>query len=179
VILLALQYFFAILLALAGLHKLLHGDVFRKALAGYGLLPSRLVRPVSILLALVELVVAITLLASAALAWTAGAAALLFAMYGFAMALALWRGQGQFGCGCNWGKQQDALQGWMVVRNLAFAILLLIIATVRPANNAEMFDYLNAAFAGLALNFFYLAGPVVQRNQQLQKKLREEVWTNV
>lgn len=178
-ILLALQYFFAILLALAGMHKLLHGEVLRTALTGYGLLPSRAVKPVSILIALIELAVAMTLLASTALTWTAGAAGLLFAIYGFAMALALRRGQGQNGCGCTWGKQQEALQGWMVLRNLAFAILLLIIATVHSAHNPEMFDHLNAAFAGLALNFIYLAGPVVQRNQRLQKKLREEVWTNV
>lgn len=178
-ILLALQYFFAILLVLSGLHKLLRGDVFRKALAGYDLLPNRLVRPVGMLLVLVELVVAMALLVSTALTWAAGAAALLFAVYGFAMALALWRGQEQFGCGCSWGNEQDALQGWMVFRNFAFVIVLFIIATVNPAHDAEMFDHLNAAFAGLALNLIYLAGPVVQRNQQLQKKLQEEVWTHV
>lgn len=113
----------ALLFAGAALHKLRGPGAFREALAGFGLLPARAVRPAAAVLVAGEAAVVLALLVRPALGG-AGAACLLL-LYAGAMALALARGRGGVDCGCGGPAGGQALTRGLVVRNLALTLVAL------------------------------------------------------
>jgi hypothetical protein len=108
-----------LLLASGAAEKLRDLPRFRAAVAGYALLPERVIGAAATAFALGEAALAAALLAPAAAgvrAIAAFAAAILFAVYGAAIAINLARGRRAIDCGCG-GPARVPLSGWLVARN--------------------------------------------------------------
>ena len=120
---------------------------------GYGLLPTSLVRPATLLLVAAEAITAILLLAGTVRPNRAGAAAmLLLLLFAAAMAITLWRGR-SVACGCG----TNAPISW---RYIAATLMLLpaaaLAATVLPPPGAPVLA--EAAIAGALLFALRRAG---------------------
>lgn len=148
---LALQYFLALMLFAAATHKLAQSEAFRESLAGYGIVPDRYLSSATILLAATELLLAAALLLSLVFRFSAVAIAALLAFYAGMMIWAKATGRGDHGCGCNWGQGKSEISTWMVWRNVLFVTLALIVALAAVSRSADLFDHLNAAAAATVL----------------------------
>lgn len=116
--------FMALLFARAALHKLFDFTAFTGFLADYELVPENAVRPVAILIALVELAVILTAIVPTLHGVSAVLAAGLLLGYAAAMAINLRRGRDRIECGCGGAVQPLA---WALVwRNAVLAALALV-----------------------------------------------------
>ena len=97
-------------------HKVLHYEDFKRALAGYEILPAFAVVHGAWVFVAFELAAVVELLASFGQSRT-GVTVLLF-VYAAAMAINLARGKSVIDCGC--GSAGTPLSGWLVGRNLLF-----------------------------------------------------------
>lgn len=143
----------AIVLALAALHKLRDRATFQGQLGGYDLLPEGLIHPASRAIPLIELAVALFLVARSEHA--ALGAVLLFVTYGAAMTINLARGRREIDCGCGGVDGAQQLHPALVIRNLLLAIGAAAISWPLDARVLGWVDYLIAAFAVLALVALY------------------------
>jgi hypothetical protein len=119
----------ALLFTLAATHKLRDMETFRGAVAGYRLLPAPFIRPAAVALASAELAAAALLVASPG--WPAAGpllAAALFLLYAGAIAVNLAVGRRDIDCGCAGPGARRPISGWLVVRNVALAIVALAAA---------------------------------------------------
>jgi hypothetical protein len=125
----------ALLLASGGVRKLRDLPRFADAVAGYALLPARAARTAAAGFAIAEVALAAGLLAPAAAGVRPAAcasAALLFAVYGAAIAINLARGRRDVECGCGGpAGARVPLSGWLVARNA-----LLVAAALACAGGA-------------------------------------------
>lgn len=112
----------AALLAAAGIGKLRDRRRFDGTVLDYRLLPPRLALRLAAPLPWVELALGVGLLAGVRQASLA--AALLFGIYGVAMAVNLARGRRLIDCGC--GDEPQRLNGWLVLRNVLLAAAALL-----------------------------------------------------
>lgn len=112
----------AALLAAAGIGKLRDRRRFDGTVLDYRLLPPRLALRLAAPLPWVELALGVGLLAGVRQAGLA--AALLFGVYGVAMAVNLARGRRLIDCGC--GDEPQRLNGWLVLRNVLLAAAALL-----------------------------------------------------
>lgn len=112
----------AALLAAAGIGKLRDRRRFDGIVLDYRLLPPRLALRLAAPLPWVELALGVGLLAGVRQAGLA--AALLFGVYGVAMAVNLARGRRLIDCGC--GDEPQRLNGWLVLRNVLLAAAALL-----------------------------------------------------
>ncbi len=112
----------AALLAAAGIGKLRDRRRFDGTVLDYRLLPPRLALRLAAPLPWVELALGVGLLAGVRQAGQA--AALLFGIYGAAMAVNLARGRRLIDCGC--GDEPQRLNGWLVLRNALLAAAALL-----------------------------------------------------
>lgn len=119
----------ALLFAAAGLYKLRHRTKFQAQLAEYRLLPPALTPAVSLMLAAIELALALLLLLPAARAVAGYAAATLLIGYAAAIGVNLLRGRSHIDCGC--GDRPQLLSEWLLLRNavLAGGALLTTLST--------------------------------------------------
>ncbi len=119
----------------AAVHKLRAPARFAEAVAGYRILPARSVRPIAVVLPVVELAIAVALLWSGARetvlarngylhALAASSAAALLLIYACAIAVNLARGRRDLDCGCG-ASSGATIGGWMVTRNLVMSVALL------------------------------------------------------
>jgi hypothetical protein len=115
---------FALLFATAALQKLRDLGHFAQVFAAYRLLPEGLAR-MSVLLPMLEGLVAIGLLARAMRSAAAGAG--LLVVYAAAIAINLGRGRYELSCGCGGPNERRPIAPWMVVRNLVLAAMLLVV----------------------------------------------------
>jgi hypothetical protein len=130
----ALRGGIALLLASGAAQKLRDLPRFRGAVAGYALVPERAALAAAAAFALAEGALAAALLLPAALGVRAPAlvaAALLFAVYGAAIAVNLARGRRAIDCGCAGPAARLPLSGWLVARNA-----LLVAAALACAGGA-------------------------------------------
>lgn len=117
---------FVVLFGNAAATKLRALPIFTATLADYRLIPRAFLRVAGVLVIAIEGVVA------AGLIWpdargacgVIGAGVLL--VYGAAIAINLIRGRPEIDCGCS--LQRRPIAYWMVVRNLLFALALLVLA---------------------------------------------------
>jgi Methylamine utilisation protein MauE len=114
----------ALLFAVAGAHKLRRRPEFAATLAGYQVLPARLVSPASLLVPILECLIAAGLLIPSACEWAAFAGAALLAVYAAAMGLNLLRGRRQLDCGCLGPRGGGVISGALVWRNILVALAL-------------------------------------------------------
>jgi len=109
----------AALLWAAGSHKLRHPLEFRNAVEGYRLLPLGLAGPLARGLPLLEVALGCALLVPASGAAAAVATALLFGLYGLAIAINLARGRRDIDCGCTGPAGRSGLSAALLARNTA------------------------------------------------------------
>lgn len=114
----------AIVFAHAAATKLRDPGRFAAALAGYRLLPDRLIGPIAWTLPALEALAALLLLAPGAEWAGAGLTLALLAVVTGAVIVNLARGRREIDCGCG-GAEGQHLSGGLVARNLVLALCLL------------------------------------------------------
>lgn len=131
---LTFRFVLAFVLLAAAMPKLLAPRQFERAVANYGLLPARLVRPVAVWLPRVELAFAVALLLGLAVAWVATATAGILAVFAGAVAVNLVRGR-RIECGCS-GTVSARRIGWrLVVGDVALAAMAVAVAVRTEAGS--------------------------------------------
>lgn len=110
----------SLVLALAGFSKVLRPIPFVRAVAGYQVVPKRLLPLAAVAVPLTELSLAVTIVRFRHSSVAAAACAALFLAFGGLMAAALLRGRGHISCGC--GFSGKGTISWnLVFRNIALA----------------------------------------------------------
>jgi hypothetical protein len=147
----------AALFGSAALHKLAALQEFKTALRGYEILPGHIVGAVSYVLPLCESLIAISLCLEALRARAIVAAAFMLLTYALAIAVNLKRKRRYIDCGCAGFGERRPIAPWMVVRNLACA-LLLIAFDVLPwsARALRWTDVVTVGGGTLIIAFLYL-----------------------
>ena len=140
---------FALLFASAAAHKLRDLRHFTEVLAAYHVLPAGGER-LAPLVAVLELTVAVGLLATPVRAPATLAAVTVLLAYAAAIAMNLARGRRDLDCGCGVPGTSHPIAPWMVVRNLLLALLLAV--SLIPWENRQLLptDALTVG-AGLAV----------------------------
>jgi hypothetical protein len=115
---------FALLFALASIHKLRDLEAFGVTLRAYGLVPETLVRPVTVFIALTEFTLAVALLAPAARRAADWAGVVLLTLYGVTMTTNLLRGRHDLRCGCLGPGKDGRISRGLVWRNALMALVL-------------------------------------------------------
>ncbi len=156
----------AILLA-AAWHKLRDPIGFWQAVAGYRIVPDALTQSVARIIPMVEIAIAISLLAFIPTAMPAIAAAFLWLAYAGAIALNLLRDRTELDCGCGGISADQKIHWGLVVRNgvLLTGTLSLLLPT--SARVFTWFDYAAAGFATLILLLIYATAEHLLRNAAL------------
>lgn len=144
-----------LMLAGAGVAKLLHRESFRDAVAAYRLLPLAAVEPAALALPVVEIAVGVALMTGL---WSAGAAVAggaLLLVFAAAIAINLLRGRTDIDCGCDPGAAPKPIAWSMVWRNLGLVALLAACLPAAPALPLEL-ALAAAATGGLAFLLFFI-----------------------
>lgn len=158
---LAAGFFCAGLLLGAGWHKLRAPAAFRRALAGYELLPAFGLPVAARLLPLLEIALGAALLFPATRPTAAALACALFLLYALAMGVNLLRGRRGMDCGCSFGARAGGLTAFMPLRNLLFA-LTAALAAAPPLRAPQLADYTGATCAAAAFWLIALAAETAQ-----------------
>lgn len=117
----------SLLMIWAAAHKLRDVASFRAAVAGYGLLPQRVVAPAAGLLVAAESGIAVALWIPALATVAALGAAGLLAVYTGAIAVTLARGRA-VDCGCLGAAGARPVSGSLILRNMALIVAALLLA---------------------------------------------------
>jgi hypothetical protein len=150
----------ALLLASGAAEKLRDLPRFRAAVAGYALLPERAANAASLAFALAEAALAGALLAPSGLGMRAPAlvaAALLFAVYGAAIAINLARGRRAIDCGCGGPAARVPLSGWLLARNALLVAVALACAGGAAPRALAAADAITIAGGVAALALLWIA----------------------
>jgi hypothetical protein len=121
----------ALLFAVAGVHKVREHAAFAETLAGYRVLPARLVSPASALVPTLECLIAAGLLIPSARELASLAGAALLAVYAAAMGLNLLRARRQLDCGCLGPRGGGVISAALVGRNMVVALALAAAGGIR------------------------------------------------
>lgn len=162
---------FALIFALAALHKMSDKNSFLAILKAYEILPSFTLRIFALTIPIFELLLALGWLQAGLLGsiypMTALASAGLLMVYGLAIAVNLQRGRTDIDCGCNLASSRksttthegknspQSISANLVWRNLCLALLTL--ATLAPTLSRELgaIDYIGLAGSLLVLILLY------------------------
>jgi uncharacterized membrane protein len=117
---------FALLFVTAAVQKLRALGHFAEVFAAYRLLPDALAR-LSVLVPLLEALVAIGLLVRTTRVAAACAGSALLVVYAAAIAINLRRGRRELSCGCGGPDERRPIAAWMVMRNLLLAAVLPVV----------------------------------------------------
>lgn len=151
----------ALLFGSAAWHKLRAPAEFAAALEAYRLLPGRLLAPMAVLLPLAELATAAGILWPVTRASAAIVGALLLLAYAAGIFINLRRGRRDIDCGCAGFGQRRAIAPWMVWRNLALALTLLLVLLPVGTRALDWTDALTVAAALAAGSLLYLAADLL------------------
>lgn len=161
----------AVLLASAATHKLRAPGRFARQLADYQLLPEALVRPISRVIPLLELLIAFALLVPFSRAIAAVSAAVLIALYAAAIGINLWRGRRDIDCGCAGPDQAQPLRPILLARNAVLVALALLASSTPIVRDLGFFDgFVTLAASAVAL-LIYAAADGLLANSPLLLKL--------
>jgi uncharacterized membrane protein YphA (DoxX/SURF4 family) len=128
---LAARFSLAIVFVIAGAAKLPRKESFEDALAGYGLLPGRFVRPVSRVVPILEIGVGTLLGFGFELGIAAALAAVVLGVFTIALATNLLRGR-VVACGCFSFIDEEEISWSMVVRNAGLVALAVVVLSTSP-----------------------------------------------
>ena len=157
----------AALFLLASWHKFGGHEKFAATLAAYRVLPRALLKPVAVLLPLLEAVVGASWLIPATRMIAAAASIVLLLIYLLAMAINLGRGRVHIDCGCGLTAAAAAqpLSTGLIFRN-AVLIVLAALATLPVTERAlVMVDYLTLAASLLSATLIYIATTQLLQNR--------------
>ncbi len=153
----------AVLFAASTVHKLAALDEWPGVVRNYRVLPAALALPAAGVLLIAGA------LTAAALFWPgtrpigACAAAAQLILFAAAMAINLRRGRSSIDCGCFGSRLRQGISVWMVVRNLALALLALgLLLPARP-RALGVLDIATAVAVIATLSFLYPVLDVVLR----------------
>lgn len=147
----ALRVVLALVFLLAAAGKIRHRPELEGVIANYRVLPRALAAPLSRVLAPIEALIGIALLAAPlSTPFAEAAAALLLTLFAIAMGINLRRGRSQIDCGCFSGTLRQSLRVELVFRNLLLAMAALACALL-PSGSASAAQLLNGALGGCAL----------------------------
>lgn len=158
---------FAVLLAVAALHKLTGQDTFRDVLLDYRLLPAAIVSLLAWVIPLVELSLAAGWLLSQDLTFVATMTGSLLLVYTLAVAINLLRGRAHIGCGCGLPGSalgDQPLSYGVVGRNVALIALALSAILPSSARVLTVFDYVVVAALLLTSGLLYAAANQLMNN---------------
>ncbi len=156
---------FALLLIMAGAHKLGDRLRFQGILSNYQILPEHLVGLVSRIVPVVEILIGLGWVFARRIELVSAATAALLMAYALAMGINLLRGRSYIDCGCGFNSVRtkhangdiQQLSMWLVFRNLALiALAILANSGITPRSFAAV-DYFSIIAATLALVFAYSA----------------------
>ena len=115
-----------VLFASAAIHKLRDPAKFRAAFSAYAVLPPGVAPGAAAIIPLLELCVALGLLAPRTRAIAGSVGIVLLLGYAAGMAVNLRRGRRDIACGCGGPDERRPIAAWMAWRNLALALLLAL-----------------------------------------------------
>ena len=164
---------FALLLGAACWRKL-HGLVeFQELVADYRLVPSVLLRPAALVIAIAEGALAVAWIAAPWHVGVAGVAgvgtAILMTAYGAGIAANLVRGRSWIDCGCGGGEQ---LSWVLVARNAVLAIFALAPLAVAESGRPTLSDLAVSAPVFAVATLLYLATRTLLENAAAMAYLR-------
>jgi uncharacterized membrane protein len=160
----------AVILASAATHKLRAPSKFADQVEDYQLLPKALVKPLSRLIPVFELAIALGLLIPASRAVAAPAAAALLLGYAAAIAINLWRGRSDIDCGCSGPDQAQPLRPVLLARNGTLAALAVVASLTGHARDMGAFDaFVVIAAAAVALLIYSAAEGLLANGPRLAK----------
>lgn len=148
------------LLVAAAWHKFSMGARLEAVVAGYRLLPGALVPVAGRIVPLVEMGLGLALLSGLGGSAAALAAATLFGLYGFAIAINILRGRVHIDCGCGLGAASGSgqpLSWYLVLRNALLAALALLLLAPAAPRSLGPADWAILVAAALALGLLYLS----------------------
>ncbi|MBF7729800.1 MauE/DoxX family redox-associated membrane protein [Pseudomonas sp. N040] len=160
-----------LLLGAAALHKLRDRGGFAQVLQNYRLLPGGLEKPLTLLLAVLELAAAAALLLPSWRAPAALLAAALLLLYAGVMALSLLQGRRIADCGCHVGEQRQAVSPPLVWRNLLLALLALNLLQAPGGRVLGLYDGVVIGCLLLCGCAFYLLANILIANHHSAREL--------
>lgn len=145
---------FAFFWAITSFHKFAHLTWFQSVLADYNLFPNWMLKPLSICVALAEVMIALALLFMPI--WGAFASISLLFAYALLLGFNALRGQSLKDCGCSWGRHTLPDEPYMSVkpiifRNIGLIALSALILIPQSQRVLSLTDWSNALLASLCV----------------------------
>jgi hypothetical protein len=140
----AIAFGFTVLFIGVACHKLLARDRFEAILRDYQLLPKYLVRPLSVLMPVIELALGLGWASGLSPRVTVFGSAALLATYALAMTINIVRGRIYIDCGCGFGDstgKEQALSMSLVARNTLLVGLALLPLIPTTGRNLAITDF--------------------------------------
>ncbi len=157
----AIGYLLAAALALifgaSGVLKLRDPALFAAAAANYRLLPRWMEKPFAWTLPLAELGAAAGLLFPATRVPAASVLVVLMGLFTGAIAINLARGRADIDCGCFGPALRQELSGWLLLRNLALAMMAVIVAMPAGTREIQWLDVITIAMGAATLITLYVS----------------------
>lgn len=151
IITLAANFSVGLLFLFACFSKATNFAVFKATLEEYKLVPQQLVGFAAILVVGIELLIGFGAFAPQAAHWSMFAAAALLLGYGAAIGINLIRGRRDIDCGCTGPATRQLISGWLLVRNVALALVALLGTVTSSVRELQIQDW---ALIGLSLVAF-------------------------
>ncbi len=173
---------FAVLFVLAAAHKLSNRNEFFLILRAYKVLPAMLLRPTTLLIPNLEIILAFGWFLIAVLGFQLRAVPVLSAglllVYAAAIAINLLRGRRDIDCGCSLASSKTdksspsaQISEAQVYRNTVLALLASVAAAPATTRAINAVDYLALVGASVVCIFIYAA-----INQLIANSLRMKPW---
>jgi len=182
---------FALMFALAALHKMDDRNTFLSILKAYKILPRFMLRASALGIPMLELMLALGWLQAGLLGSSypmiAVASACLLVVYGLAIAINLLRGKTDIDCGCNLASarkstasnkgngSQQSISINLVWRNVCLALLTLTALTPITPRQLGAIDYVGLAGALLVLVLLYASLTQLMATNQIIRSRRGQL----
>jgi uncharacterized membrane protein YphA (DoxX/SURF4 family) len=154
-LILTTQYFLALLLVTAAVHKATNLQRVKAVIAAYRLFPAGIGTLLATLVMGVEMVIGAGLMIPSARRPAALMAAALFAVYLTIMAVSLLRGNLDIDCGCSLGDRVTQLSGYQISRNVVLITLSLCAVFPDSGRAISWFDQAQIVAAVTVLALVY------------------------
>lgn len=162
----------ALLFASAGVHKLRDLRRFDETFAAYGLMPTLARRRVSRMVPILEIAVAVGLLADGWRRYAGVLGIMLLLGYAAAIAINLRRGRRDLACGCGGPDERRPISAWMVWRNILISLVLAVALEPWASRPLSFTDGVTIVFGLLTVALVYLSADrllgLAQRSAQLR-----------
>jgi len=156
----AIAFGFAVLFVAAAWHKLSARGRFEAILRDYRMLPEILVRPIALLMPVIELTLGLGWVSGLSPSIIVFASAALLATYALAMTINIVRGRIYIDCGCGFGAstgEEQALSSSLVSRNILLIGLALLPLVPTTGRDLGIADFV-VVFAGVLTAILLYAG---------------------